>query len=280
LAGCWDYHRLFVEVPSQWAHPSPRWATNIKSTEQYRAYRILKEKVASDGKGRLFLFLHPQSADPSLFIASFGSNLLKELPEKNDRPPAWAAVVCDSPLIPFLQRRFETLYSIDLSEGLGREDGGLALAILPAGALKGEDLAKWEAAEQASRGSFDAFLRRPTGTSYDAVLKDLTERYESFRGDPFLESCFWEKVFYLRLQSVRFGDAPREEGLRMALEAIVEARQKGYPAAHFFHEEGMLWRHFGKSDRATQAFKNEASAPAKGSPAVRKYCSDMCFDEI
>jgi hypothetical protein len=267
LSTLWDANRIFNVYPSLWASPGPRWTSNIKSIEQYRAFTFLESFRKIRGPGRLFLFLHPESADPSLYVATYGSNLIRNLPLSAEEKPHWAAVVCNVHYLPFLRKRFPSMTWIDLSDGLSRIDGGLMLAVLPEGALEGADLSRWEGAESASRESTRAFLKRRTGTGYESVLADLLGRYGSFEDDPFLESCFWEKVYYLYLQNSAFGNAPREENLRLALEAVIQAHEKGYPAAHYFNEEGALWEHFGKLGLARQAFERAVSAPLDRTPA-------------
>jgi hypothetical protein len=64
-------------------------------------------------------------------------------------------------------------------------------------------------------------------------------------GDPFLESCFWERmgeVYY------HFGHRYQDH-----LQAVQQAIQKGYPAVHLYYELAGLLRVAGRTAEAERA---------------------------
>jgi len=160
----------------------------------------------------------------------------------------------------FLLDRFPGGRWISLDEGLDREDGGLGIGVFPLRSLPPKDLKIWLDAYRIFDGTAYAFLDRPTGTGYSEVIQSLTRNHAVMRNDPLLESCYWEKLYYLYLQNSAFGDKNKDENLKMCVGTIASALREGYPAAHLYNEWGAYLLKAGDLQGAKKAFQQAVKA--------------------
>ena len=113
-----------------------------------------------------------------------------------------------------------------------------------------------------------AFIERPTGTSYEKVIRELESIYPSTEGDRFLESCFWEKLYYLQLQDSMFGSHEMNQNFRLSFRALQNALQNGYPAAHLYNELGGYLVMGKKYAEAKKAFMAAVHSPINKTDAA------------
>jgi tetratricopeptide (TPR) repeat protein len=260
------YH-LFGAYQDYWKNPGPSWGF-YKSPENFRAYQILQKLAADEGPGYVFTNFPSDMADQSLMVASYPFNCALN-PQTAKHPPQWFAAMANDNYGPFLLQRFPGGKWFSLSRDLDRKDGGLGLGLFPLGSLPSQTLKSWLDADRAFAETTYAFLNRPTGTDYQRVFQALGRSEPLIRGDPFLESCFWEKAYYLYLQNSAFGDKRKAENFKHSLEALRRALGQGYPAAHLLNEYGAYLMMMGDRSGAAKSFEkslqaNPAFEPAQG----------------
>ncbi len=259
------YH-LLGPCQRHWENPGPSWSF-YKSPENERAYRILQQAAGAWGPGYLFQNFPCDMSDPSLTVASYPFNLLIN-PQIHFSHPRWFAVLANDNYRPFLLGRFPGGRWFQLSGDLDRPDGGLGLGIFPLASIPGPDLEAWFKANNAFGEVAYAFLNRPTGTDYSKPLQALTQSYNLMRGDPFLESCYWEKTYYLYFQNGAFGDRQKWVDFESAFQALRQALGRGYPAAHLLNEYGSCLTLMRLYPEAEKAFEEAVQAnPSFSTPA-------------
>jgi hypothetical protein len=105
-----------------------------------------------------------------------------------------------------------------------RLDGGKALGIIPLGEGSPAWLKRWQSANDELHRITRDMLDAPRQWTDQQLLDHLMRSRPAFEGDPFLESCFWQKF----LESFN-----REGNKELALNALREALAKGYPGSYF-----------------------------------------------
>ncbi len=250
LSGILDAYHLFGRYRATWGNldlPIPI----MKNSELAAAHRILLRETAARGPGRLLLNLRPDPYDQTLTAAADGFMDGPWAPGRN-RQPSWTAFLVNIHYRPFVSARYPRIEWHDLGDRLGWPYGHLALAVVPEGAVDAPVLARWIEADSALQPLTAFLLNRRLEEGEDRVLSRLAVAYPSFKGDPFLESCFHERAY---LHFVRAGDnRGAEEALRRALE-------RGYKAAHFHYHLGHLQRASGRKEEARGSFEKALTAP-------------------
>ena len=167
----------------------------------------------------------------------------------------WAALLINVHYQPFFQKRFGVGKFYWLSKGLHSSDGGRMLWVIPLTDSNSDAIRRWYQADLA----LDDFLYASYqgveyfwGSSSDRTRQILENAYPFFQGDPFLESCFREKMADQEFKNRHF---------EKAIESLQRAVDKGYPATHLFYRLGVLNLIQGKSLQARQAFQKATRAP-------------------
>lgn len=261
-----NFYHLLGPYQARWKDPGPGWGF-YKSPENCRARFVLQRAAELQGPGLIFANFQPDMSDPSLRLAVFPFNTA-ENPALSSIQPRWFAVLANTNYQPFLAKRFPGGEWFLLSEDLDRIDGGLALGVFPSSSAGPGLLEKWKRADAAFQDTAYLFLNRATGTSYEGVIANLATDRPLVEGDPFLSSCFWEKLYYLRLQNGKFGGGgPKDR--RAAAEALQLALQTGYPAAHLYNEWGTHLYLMERLPEARKAFEKALQSNPHFSPAAR-----------
>ncbi len=259
------YHFL-GPYQDRWKTPGPSWE-RYRSAANARAFRIIEAMEKKWGPGCVLQNFPSDMFDQSLTLADYP---LDRAVEEGGGPlkAPWIAVLANDHYGSFLQERFPGGRWFSLSKDLGAEDGGLGLGLFPRGSIPQNVLKAWMAANDAFGEVAYVFLNRPTGRDYSGPLGTLEHLHSLTEKDPFLESCFWEKSYYLHLQNSAFGDQRKRENFEAALEDLRQALSKGYPAAHLFNELGcLLWL---AKDRAgaQKAFERSVQMAPDFGPAL------------
>jgi hypothetical protein len=260
-----DARHLFIACPQAWALPSQRWTPNIKSVEFWKAYGILKQTKIQKGPGLIFENFIDNFSDQTLMLATFPFNNAVHPPSS---PATWGAVLANIHYQPFLKERLSQSQWIWLSEGLDRLDGGWVLGLFPLDGQNTQMLNRWQKTDLLFSDVDYAYIERPTGTSYEKVIHDLETVYPSIQGDRFLECCFWEKIYYLHLQDSMFGTHEMRQNFLLSFQAIQNAIQKGYPAAHLYNELGGCFMVGQKYPEAEKAFRAAIHSPINKTSAA------------
>jgi hypothetical protein len=220
-----SYHRI-------WGTPNPECA-DFKSVENWRAFDPLKLQSQEQGPGILFTDFSLKTFDQTLPIAGYSFDALRN-PDLPVGKVKWFAVLVNPHFVPFLQKRFPESRWNWLSQGLSRPDGGLSLGIIPISPDHLTDLDPWMKANGFFRRfTLEMIFQREKRPGQE-IIQELLGFETTVQGDPFLESCLWEKVeFYY----VLMGD------IDGAIHSIQKGLALGYPNAFFYDQMGLLlWR--------------------------------------
>lgn len=208
-----------------------------RSLARYRAYQAIKEMESLKGPG-LILAEWDSRADRTLDLATAPFNAAHH-PALSPYQAQWLALVTDAHYRPFLAKRFPQ----GQWHTLDSEDRDLLLV-----PVTGETRAvftRWAAADKAFREINWGIDHIHDRDCLETVDRAVREDYPLVQGDPYLESCFWEKVgqFYYYAR----GHFP--EHLRASQLAV----QRGYPAAHLYRQRAELLLLSGDPKGAEQA---------------------------
>ncbi len=252
-----DFYHLAVKYQGIWDSPAS-WIGYGKSMERYRAHALLQKMDSEQGPGLIFDGFVPGLCDQSLFVLEYPINAAQN-PSLSLEKASWAAVLANVNYKPFLQKRFPQARAFALSGGLNRPDGGWMLWVAPVTPATRPDFEKWRAASHAYEGC-------PYKDPW--VLLPLLQKAEpAFEGDPFLQSCYWEKLSDLSFRVSGFKDSVD------SLKYLKTAIQKGYPAANLFWRLGSFYAQTGDGEDARWAFGKALHAPMDLTDAPRDLAS-------
>jgi hypothetical protein len=228
------------------------WHPYLKSVESFNAYQILEKKTKTSGPGLVFSDFVPGFCDETLPIAVYGFNAAENPIVAVDKA-SWSAVVVNAGYKPFLAKRFPDGEAYFLSKEPTRPNGGFMLWMMPTTGRR-ETLEHWEEATKSLKPFIDQCLSYAAGESFKPVLDQLAAAYPHFKDDPFLESCFWEKMADNELKV----PAPDHSA---SIQAVQQGLKLGYPSAHLFHALGTYWWMDHHWSEARQAFQRAQRAP-------------------
>ncbi len=261
-----DIYHLLGPYHRQWSGPVGTWGVFLKSLEYSRAFPILDEIRRSEGPGTIFTDFQPNLTDQSLTVAVYPFNTAqnRRLDPSN---ASWAAFLCNVNFQPFLKRRFPAGRWIRLTDEGAEADGGLMLAVIPVTEANREVWLRWTLAHQAMNSVVSELMRRPEGGTYEKVREKLWSVYPLFKGDPFLESCFWFDIYNYFNSDSAYGNRLRIENFQGAYQALALALKNGYPAANLYNEMGGMEVILKNYSRAKLFFEKAKQSPLNVTPA-------------
>lgn len=243
LAG--PYHRLW-DSPQYWIH-------SVKSLNNYRASLILRKIAQEQGPGLVFQEFTPNNSDRTLALVTFPFDAVANW-DLSFEETQWAAVLVNVHYQPFLKERFKGGKAYGLTKDLAPSDGGRMLWVFPLNDSNRPVIRRWYEADRAlddfldqSQQNIDYFWGKPS----ENILQALQKAYPAFHGDPFLESCFWEKISDTYIKDRLYPEA---------IAALRQAVSKGYPAAHLFNRLGVLELIQNKPDEARNYFQKAVAS--------------------
>ena len=128
LSSLLDCHHLWGPYHEIWGKPGPHWA-DLKSTEFWRAYEILKQPERVRGPGVLLNEFRTNVGDQTLAVAAYSMDMARHA-KFSLQGVRWIGVVLDIHYKTFLARKFPRGQWYWLgSNHLTR--GGIMLAIIP-----------------------------------------------------------------------------------------------------------------------------------------------------
>ena len=192
LSAALDTYHLFGVYHHLWDSPNA-WHGYVKSMEQYRAYELLRQKSSQEGPGLVFSDFIQGLPNQNLCVADYDFNAAQN-PRLSFENTKWAAVLTNVNYQPFLAKRFPDGRYAWLSKDQNAPDGGLMLWIFPLDSSRLQEMKKWQQASLALKPFLDANIGYSGNGTYGESLKTLEGAAPAFQGDPFLESCFWEKT--------------------------------------------------------------------------------------
>ncbi len=252
-----DGYHLFGVYQNVWAHPKDNWFGS-KSLDRLRAYGLLEDWRKKWGPGLILCDLVPDLYDQSLPLATFSFNAV-ENPGLDPAQARWAAVFTNVNYRDCLEKRFPQAQWAWLAPDMGWSDGGGMLAFIPLPCPSTEALGRLVAADQAMRELVPAVFDNRDYRSRQPVMEKLASLYPLFENDPYLESCFWEKI-----ADNAYGDGNYDA--QMA--ALRQAVEKGCPAAHLYNDLGALYFRRSRFKEARQNFKEALICPGAHTSAA------------
>jgi hypothetical protein len=234
----------------------------IKSMESYRAYHLMWFMSHRNGPGLVFADFDPDSLnDPVLSVAAYPFNADGN-PEIPVERAHWAALFVNTHYVPFLTRRFPKAKWYWVGQDQNSEDGGKALVIIPFTAQNQGTLCQWVGVHSIFRAAdFVRFWQNQQ--DIPAILAILGKAYPLLKGDPFLESVYWEKTAAYEYENNENLDYDAHlHALRMAV-------QKGYPSAHLYFKLGLLLMAKNHFPEARQAFEKASHCAFNQTPSTQ-----------
>ncbi|HJT25637.1 MAG TPA: glycosyltransferase family 39 protein [bacterium] len=238
-----DSHHLFRAYRDIWTTPHDNWFAS-KSVDRLRAYDVLKDAQKAAGPGLVLSSLVPDLYDQSLSIATYEFNAA-ENPRLNSQV-RWAAILINSHYQPCLAKDFPEARWVRLAADMGWSDGGFMLGVVPLPCSNPRRLIRLIQADQASQSLVPLVFDYRDYKSRRPVVDKLGSLYPLFKGDPFLESCYWEKI-----ADNAYGD----HNFDAQIEALQQAIEKGCHAAHLYNDLGTLYLRRSRFKEARKAFE-------------------------
>jgi 4-amino-4-deoxy-L-arabinose transferase-like glycosyltransferase len=158
----------------------------------------------------------------------------------------WVAVLTNVHYRPFLEGEFPSSTWFWAGEGARSSAGGMAVGLFPREGATRDRLDRWVAANAWLRNVWDERTRMVWGARHRMPLAVLGEGYPLFKGDPFLETLYFERKASLECLDTEYKEAVQD--LRRAL-------LLGYPAAHVYFDLGMMLDLAGDREGATRAYR-------------------------
>lgn len=230
-----------------------------KSFERWKAYQILKKKSSVDGPGWILTEMESSPFNQTLTTAVYPFNAARN-PRLSPDKARWLGFLTNVNYAPFLAKQFPWMEFFELSPDRPLPQVTLVLGVFPLDSLAGRTLAaRWLEAEKAFRPLTSQLLHLGFGQDRGALLRGLEGVEPLVEGDPFLESCLGEKVFFNAMASNRPSDA---------LPALRRALTKGYPSANLFDDLGVYWFTQGNYAQARRAFRLALDSPLNHTTAL------------
>ena len=249
--------------------PKAPGANRPSSSASARAFPLLREEAGREGPGALLFELRPHESDLTLAMATYTFNATVN-PQIPGEKVKWLAVIVDADFQPYLERRFTGGKWFDLFDRAtpDLQNANLALGVIPVGAENQAALENWRRADGALRNITWAAANLPEDGDRKGVFKELSRVYPLFKGDPLLESLYWEWVFNFQGWELSYGDRDTAVHFPAALQAVRNELRLGYPAAIFYNELGnflILERDY---PGAREAFEKAFRCPLNLTPAA------------
>jgi hypothetical protein len=216
-----------------------------------RAFLLLDKMRKHSGPGLIFLDLEPNTEDPRLAVAVYPFNASQN-PKLDPSQCRWAAVIENVNYESFLAGRFPDGRWIPIGPDSFWNEGSLMLGIIPVEASNRAGLAQWLEMDRQLHGITRQIHFDNDGSRQETILKQLLEKEVFARGDPFLESAFYEHVLFYERKRARMPEL---------LGWIQAAIKKGYPLPHLLVPDGIYLLTLGKNQAARAAFEKALQAP-------------------
>ncbi|HTC20096.1 MAG TPA: hypothetical protein VK859_04560, partial [bacterium] len=249
-----DFYQLTGPCHRLW-DSTDYWLKSVKSLNSYRAFPILQEEAHQKGPGVVFQDFNPNNTDQTLSLAVYSFDVLSDR-KKSFEEAQWAALLVNVHYRPFLEKQFGGGgKAFWLSKDLHIPDGGRMLWVIPITDSNRATLKRWYEADLAlddfrdsSFQSISYFWGLPSGQT----LRILEQAYPAFQDDPFLRSCFWEKMADYDFKARHIPES---------IGCFQEALREGYPAAHLLYHLGILQMLQGDPLQARQSLEKAAQSP-------------------
>ena len=242
-----DSYHLFNRFHHYWGTPGNAWNFG-KEYELWKSYGILREMDSKMGPGAILFDLRAHVDDVTTEVAAYSFDTAMN-PAFSFADSKWVAVLVDANYLPFLSKRFPEgrFYWLNPKRSYGR----WALGVIPNLPSNRTVLEIWFNLNQALQAVTPELIDAMPGVSRKKMVDRILQCGGMAHGDPFLESCLWEKVF-----DNRAADHDASGCLEAARRCVLE----GYPLPEMFNEQGVILVSMGRYQEARKAFVRAAKA--------------------
>jgi len=161
------------------------------ANERRLSYEILKPLADHYGPGLIFTECIPNTADYSLSCFSYPFNAAFN-PKLSPEKAQWVSIFTADYYQDDLREKFPQLHWVSLPE-----DKHHLLALMPLTDETRKIFLSWIPFYRFEMNLDEQFVDNPSGKSRDFLLEQMVDIYPSLTKDPFIQSCFFQKLFYL-----------------------------------------------------------------------------------
>jgi hypothetical protein len=194
LSGILDFGRLEWPYLDISRHPG-RFLSTDKSLEEFRAYQILSDLNVSRGPVVVFSDCVPQLIDPSLSYVSAPFNMAWA-PAQSLEKAKWIGALIPSHDAPSLMKDFPNGRVMALPSQVPGKFSHDFLVVLPVTPKTLPLFREWQKAYIPLWKATSQIWNLSDGKSWQPVLKGLLDAYPGLPKDPFIQSCFFEKLLF------------------------------------------------------------------------------------
>jgi len=249
LTSALDVSRLFPSWDSFFNRSVAR-----TSNERLKCYGLMESLSRQEGPGLIFSEMIPNTQDYSLFYASSAFSAAED-PGLAPSPIKWAAIFTESHYAPLLAKRFPNSQWFSLPTGTIGVNSRHILGLIPPPSFESSLFQGWEAFYQALQRVNFQLIDSPAGRSHGPILKDLLELYPSVPTDPFLQSCFFEKLTFVYSWEKTFHPEDSWTDWDRFSGTFRHSFEKGYQDTVLCEKFGRLLLTEGKVEEARGMFK-------------------------
>lgn len=249
--------------------PDGAGSNRPSSLQMAAAFPLLEQTARQSGPGVLLFEVRPHETDQTLAVATYAFNATVN-PSLSPGPVQWMAVVVDVHYRPFLKKRFPDGKWFDLfdPDHPGFQDTDLMLGVIPMDKSRRNTLEAWRQADRVFRKINWAVANLPENADRAENFQALSGIHSSFKGDPLLESIYWDAVYRFHRWENLYGDRDRRVHYPAALNAVREELRSGYPTAVFYNEWGTFLVLQKDYAGARKAFEKAVHSPLNLTPAA------------
>jgi len=183
--------------------------------------------------------------DQTLYMATFPYNAGMN-PQFKSTQATWAGFLTNINYEPFFKDRLPDIQWHIVNPRKDPWDGQLVLGVFELNASNRVLVDGWLRAEPVFHQLAENTYRLPQDETGERLVGPLMRGYPLVQGDRFLESAFWEAVYFSHCGDKKFQDAFRD---------LLMIFHNGYPAAHIYNEMGALLYSRGDLKNARTAFQ-------------------------
>ncbi len=234
-------------------------AEYTKPFEYWKAYQLLEKRSVDQGPGLILAEMESSPFNQTLAISVYPFNASRN-PRLDPEKARWMAFLTNINYAPFLAKSYPWIEWVELSPGHPLPQVTVVLGLFSLENPSARALAqRWLGAERSFRPLTSELLWGAFAQDRGPVLEGLARLEPVTQGDPFLESCRGEKIFFNAMACNR---------PMAALSALQRAILKGYPSANLFNDLGVVWWNLGDKAKARQAFQAAVRSPLNHTTAA------------
>ncbi len=263
LTAAFDFSRLSAPYRNFTRNPASLSQAGL-SYENWKAYQILRDLNERMGTGLALTDFPPGIRDETLGFASYPFNKAwnDAIPENQLQ---WAALFVSSSYQPFLRARFPQMRWIALDAGA---HPAWVLGVLLWSDPDSRTFLAWNQAHRFFMELNDEILEVPNGVSREEILNQMLKAGPGLSADPFVQSCYWEKIISLESWETAFYPPPPSTQNELYALAFNQWGLKGYPTSLFWYKKALWLFSLGQKQEARKCLlKARSLDPSLSDPA-------------